>query len=222
MKKIVLIGNAASAELMYAYLKSDTRYEVLAFSVHREYIKEPMLFGKPVVALESLAESFSSSEVSLLMAVGYGDLNRNRQKLYETVKGIGYTIETYIHPDAKVYTESVGEGSIIMPNAFVDVFCEIGVNAVIWGNCSVAHHAKVGNHCWLATGCVISGSAELGDNSFVGVGVTIVNQVKVGSHNIIGAGSLIFKDTGNYEVYISRQTEKFRLNAEDYLKFSKI
>lgn len=207
---------------MNAYLNSDARYEVVGFSVNQQFIKEPLLFGKPVVALERLPDFFSSSEVSLLMAVGYGDLNRNRQKIYESVKGMGYTIETYIHPDAKVYTESVGEGSIIMPNAFVDVFCEIGVNAVIWGNCSLAHHAKVGNHCWLATGCVLSGSAELGDNSFVGVGATIVNQVKVGTHNVIGAGSLIVKHTGNHEVYISRQTEKFRLNAEDYLKFAKL
>jgi sugar O-acyltransferase (sialic acid O-acetyltransferase NeuD family) len=222
MIKIVIVGNAISADLIYEYLQHDDRYQIEAFSVDAPYIKEKVLFGRPVVDLANLAEQYPPCDYAVLIAVGYGNLNRNREQIFARVKAMGYAIVTYIHPDAKVYSPQIGEGSIIMPNAFIDVHAKIGENSVIWGNCSVAHNAKVGSNCWLATGCVISAEAELGANSFVGVSATVVNNVRVGSHNIIGAGSLVVKHTKDFKVYISRQTEEFRLGAEDYLRFSKL
>lgn len=222
MAKIVMVGNAISAELMYEYLRHDGRYQIEAFSVDAQYIKEEILFDHPVVDLANLAEHYPPGNFNVLIAIGYRDLNRNRERIFNRLKAMGYMIETYIHPDAKVYSSRIGEGSIIMPNVFIDVHAQIGANTVVWGNCSVAHHAKVGANCWLATGCVLSAGAELGANSFVGVSATVVNNVRVGSHNIIGAGSLVVKNTGDFKVYISRQTEEFRLGSEDYLRFSKI
>jgi len=175
-----------------------------------------------VVDLEKLAETYPPGDFTVLIAVGYGDLNRNREKIFGRLKAAGYSIETYIHPEAKVYSPHIGEGAVIMPNAFIDVHARIGENTVVWGNSSVAHHAKIGANCWLATGGVISGGAEIGNNTFVGVSATVVNDVRVGSHNIIGAGSLVVRHTPDFKVYISRQTEEFRLGAEDYLRFSKL
>lgn len=222
MAKIIMIGNSISAELMYEYLRYDGRYQVEAFAVDTQFVKEKSLFDRPVVDLADLTAQYPPSSNRVLLAVGYGDLNRNRERIFARLKQMGYAVETYIHPDAKIYGNRIGEGSIIMPNAFIDVYAQIGANTVIWGNCSVAHHANVGANCWLATGCVLSAGVELGDNSFVGVSATVVNNVRVGSHNIIGAGSLIVRNTVDFEVYISRQTDKFRLGAEDYLRFAKL
>lgn len=222
MRKILVIGNGMSAELLSEYLRQDCRYQIEAFSADAQFIKEDILLGRPVVDLERLSQQYPPDDHSVLIAVGYGDLNRNRERIFARLKTMGYSIETYIHPDAKVYSSEIGEGSIIMPNTFIDVHTQIGANTVVWGNCSVAHHAKVGPNCWLATGCVLSAAVELGANSFVGVSATIVNNVKIGSHNIIGAGALVVKNTGDFKVFISRQTEEFRLGSEDYLRFSKL
>ena len=222
MRKTVIIGNAISAELLYEYLRHDGRYQIEAFSVDAQYIKEGSLFERPVVDLANLAEQYPPGDYGVLMGIGYGDLNRTRERIFTRLKAMGYAIETYIHPDAKVYSPFIGEGSILMPNTFVDVHAQIGANTVVWGNCSVAHHAKVGPNCWLASGCVLSAGVEIGANGFIGVSATVVNNVRVGSHNIIGACSLVVKNTGDFKVYISRQTEEFRLGSEDYIRFSKI
>lgn len=222
MKKLIIVGNAAAAKLMYDYVVTDSRYHIVAFAADVQYIKSADLNGYPVVDLEEIVMDYHPSEHSILLAVGYGDLNRNREGIFHRLKERGYTIETYIHPDAKVYSKVIGEGSIIMPNAFIDVKTEVGENTVIWGNSSVAHNVKIEANCWLATGCVLSGGVQLGKNTFVGVSATVVNDVQIGSHNIIGAGALIVKCTGDYKVHISRQTEEFRLGAEDYLRFTKM
>jgi sugar O-acyltransferase (sialic acid O-acetyltransferase NeuD family) len=222
MKKIVIIGNSMAAELLYEYLRRDIRYNIAAFSVDAQYMKEATLFECPVVDLANLVTDYPPDEYSVLVAIGYGDLNRNRERIFSRLKFMGYKIETYIHPDARVYSPQIGEGAVIMPNAFIDVYAQIGENTVIWGNCSVSHHAIVSPNCWLATGSVVSAGVKLGANSFVGVNSTIVNNITVGSHNIIGANALVVKNTPNYKVYISRQTEEFRLGSEDYLRFSKI
>lgn len=222
MRKIIVIGNEHSANLLNEYIKQDNRYYIEAFSVDAEFITENTLFSRPVLDLEKLQSHYHPEGWTVLIAIGYGNLNRNRENIFVRLKNMGYTIETYIHPDAKVYSSDIGEGSIIMPNSFIDVQSKIGVNTVVWGNCSISHHAEVGPHCWVATGSVISGNAVIGTNSFIGVSATIVNNVKIGTHNIIGAGSLIVKDTDDYKVYISRQTEEFRFGAEDYLRFTKI
>lgn len=221
MQKILVIGNAISAELLYEYLWCDARYHIEAFSVDAPYIKEKVLFNRPVIDLETIGEKYPPCDYTVLIAIGYGDLNRNRERVFTRLKEMGYRPETYIHPDAKVYSSHIGEGSVIMPNAFIDVNVRIGENTVIWGNSSVAHHALIDANCWLATGSVISAGAEIGKNSFIGVNATVVNKVKVGSHNVIGAGSLIVKDTSDFKVYINRQTEAFRLGSEDYIRFSK-
>jgi sugar O-acyltransferase (sialic acid O-acetyltransferase NeuD family) len=222
MRDVVIIGNAVAAELLHEYLRQDSRYQIVAFSADARFIREDRLFERPVVDLVNLPSQYPPGDYGVIMAVGYGDLNRNRERIFLRLKEMGYSVETYIHPDAKVYSPHIGEGALIMPNTFIDVFARVGANTVVWGNCSVAHHTTVGPNCWLASGCVLSAGVEIGANCFIGVSATVVNNVRVGSHNIIGAGSLVVKNTGDFKVYISRQTEEFRLGSEDYLRFSKL
>lgn len=222
MKEIVVAGNSSAAALLNEYLEHDRRYRIVAFTVDREYIREKSFLNHPVLSPEEIATEYPSSSFSVLLGIGYSNLNRTREQLFSRLKEYGYTLETYIHPDAKIYSSNIGEGSIVLANAFIDVHACIGENTVVWGNSSICHHAKIGSNCWLATGSIVSADAEIDDNSFVGVGATVVNKVHVGKYNIIGAGAFIAKNTQDYGVYINRQTEKFRLSAEEYLRFAKL
>lgn len=222
MQPIIIIGNKFTANMVYEYIRYDRRYTIIGFSVDAEYIDEDHMLGLPVVDLTALKQTHPPETCKILMCVGYKNLNRNRERLFQRVRDMGYEVITYIHPDAKVYSRNIGEGAVIMPSVFVDVHARIGANTVLWGNCSVAHHSQVGDNCWLAMGCVISGGVVIADNSFIGINATVVNDVHIGRYNIIGAGALIVKNTKEYDVFISRQTEKFRLAAEDYLRFAKI
>jgi len=222
MDRLLVIGNAMTAELLHAYLEQDHRYEIVAFAVDQEYIKTETFHGLPLVDLARVSEMYPPSQCKILLGTGYGNLNRNREGLFSRAKSMGYSIETYIHPDARIYSTDIGEGSIIMANTLVDVYANIGANSVVWSGASVCHHTSIGSNCWMATGSVVSAEANVGDNSFIGVNATVVNQVSMGTHNFIGAGAFIAKNTPDYAVYVSRQTEKFRLSSEEYLRFAEI
>jgi carbonic anhydrase/acetyltransferase-like protein (isoleucine patch superfamily) len=151
------------------------------------------------------------------MAMGYNNLNRSRGEMFARLKLMGYVLETYINPDARVYTETpLGEGSVVLPGAVIEPYAEVGVNTMVWSNVTLAHHSSVGDHCWVATGAVVSGKARVEHNSFLGVNCTVVNEVCVGEFNIVGAGGLISRDTKPYSVHLARSAETIRYSSEEY------
>lgn len=220
MKKIVLAGNSITADILYSYLKRDSRYEVVAATVDDEFLAAGGLYEVRSVPFSRLASEFPPSDVSIIMAMGYNDLNRSRASLFERLRDLGYTLETFVHPDARVYTEqAIGEGSIVLPGAVVEPHAKVGSNTMVWCNATLAHHCTVGDNCWVASGAVISGQAVIGRNAFVGVNATVVNKINVGELNVIGAGALITKDTKADSVHLARSAEVWRYSAEDYVKF---
>ena len=219
MKKIVLAGNAITAEILFAYLRSDARYEVAGLTVDDEFVAQGGIDGYRTVGLSSVRNEFSPDTHHVIMAVGYNDLNRTRETMFGHLKAMGYGIETYIHPDARVYTDQpIGEGSVVLPGAVVEPHARVGANTMVWCNASLAHHSSVDNHCWVATGAVVSGQAMVMHNCFLGVSCTVVNAVTVGEFNIVGASALITRDTKPNSVHLARSAEPFRCSAEDYVK----
>ncbi len=220
MKRIVLAGNSITAEILYAYLQRDARYQVVAATVDDEFVATGSVVGVATVPLSRLATEYSSAEVTILMAMGYNDLNRSRASMFGRLRGLGYTVETYVHPDAHVHSAyPLGEGSIVLPGAVVEPHARLGANAMVWCNATLAHHSTVGDNAWIASGAVLSGQAVIGANTFVGVNATVVNQVAVGEFNVIGAGALITKDTKANSVHLARSAEEWRYSADDYVKY---
>jgi sugar O-acyltransferase (sialic acid O-acetyltransferase NeuD family) len=222
VEKIVIVGNTEFAKIMHQYISRDQRYKPVAFAVDEAYITETTLLGLPVRNLKSLTREYATDSHSLLLAIGYSNLLRAREQLFKRMRAANYNILRYIHPDARVYSEQIGAGSIIMPNAVIDAYASIGDNSVVWANCTVAHNAKVGDHCWLASGCVLSGGAQLRANTFVGVNATVVNDVVVEQYNIVGANALVNKNTAEFDVTLCGQTGRFRLNSEEFCRYAKL
>lgn len=220
MKKIVLAGNSITAEILYAYLQGDSRYEVVAATVDDEFVATGSLDGFSSIPISLLASEYPPAQVSIIMAMGYNDLNRSRASFFERLRGQGYVVETYIHPDAHVYSaHPVGEGSIVLPGAVVEPHVRVGANTMVWCNATLAHHCAVGDNAWIASGAVISGQAVIGRNTFVGVNATVVNKIAVGEFNVVGGGALITKDTKANSVHLARSAEEWRYSADDYVKY---
>lgn len=219
MKKILLAGNAVTAEIVFAYLRQDARYEVAGFAVDDEFVTQGGIDGYRTVGLSEAAGVFSPEAHSVIMAMGYNDLNRSREAVFGRLKAMGYGMETYIHFDARVYSgQSVGEGSVVLPGAVIEPHARVGANTMVWSNATLAHHSSVDDHCWVAAGTVVSGQAKVLRNTFLGVSCTVVNSVTVGEFNIAGAGALITRDTKPYSVHLARSAEPFRYSSEDYVK----
>ncbi len=220
MKKIILAGNAITADILYQYISQDDRYHVTALTVDDPFLKQGKLENLASVPLSQITESHSPKHYKVIMAMGYHDINRSRESMFHRLKAAGYSIETYIHPDAKIHTQfPLGEGCVILPSAVIEPHVRIGANTMIWANVTVAHHASIADHCWIASGAVLSGQVKVERNCFIGVNATIVNEVHVHEYGIIGAGALITKSTKPSTVHLARSGEEFRYSADDYVKF---
>lgn len=220
MKTVILAGNAVTAHIMLDYLTGDPRYTVIAAVVDDEFIHNGANLGIECAGIGEICHRCDPSNHSVLMAAGYGDLNRARQSLFERIKKLGYVMETYIHPDARVYTSyPLGEGSVVLPGAVIEPNARVGANTFVWCNATIAHDSIVADHCWIASGAVIAGKVSVGRNTFVGVNATIVDQITVGEFNIIGGGAMISKSTKPNTVHLARSAEVFRYGADDYVKF---
>jgi len=217
-QKVVIIGNAVGAEIIYSIISRDSSIEIAAFSVHQAYMNKDDLFGIKVIPFENLSRLFPPDKYKLINAVGYTDVNRNREKIFLEAKSFGYSFFTYMSPGVSNFSEKIGEGVFIMPGAVLEPFSSVGDNSYIWSNTVVAHHATIEENCWIASGVVISGGATVRHNCFLGVHSTIANKVVVGEYNIIGAHALIMKNTAANGVYLARSGECHRFSSEDYAK----
>lgn len=219
MSKILLAGNAITADILYSYLRSDTRYSIAGCVVDDAFVAENGISGCPTVGISEAISAFPPATCSVIMAMGYNDLNRSREAMFARLKSMGFCMETYIHPEARIYTNKpVGEGSVVLPGAIVEPQSSVGTNSMIWSNVTIAHHSSVGDHCWVAAGSVVSGQARIQHNTFLGVNSTVVNDVTVGEYNIVGAGAMISRDTKPSSVHLARSAEPFRYSSEEYIK----
>lgn len=221
MKQVVLAGNATTADILNSYLARDDRYEVIGLTVDDDYCSRGDISGfESSIALSNLKNTHSPQDCVIIMAMGYDDLNKTRQSMFQRLKKMGYSIETYVHPDANIYSDHpLGEGCVILPSAVIEPHVRIGANTMIWSNTTLAHHCSVAENCWIASGAVISGQAHIKDNCFIGVNATIVNGKTVGEYCVIGGGVLITKDTKPSSVHLSRSGEELRFTSEEYVKF---
>jgi sugar O-acyltransferase (sialic acid O-acetyltransferase NeuD family) len=218
VEKVIIIGHAITAEIFYDYLSRDPNIEVVAFAVHEAYLDKATMFGKPVVAFEKLTAAFPPADYKVINAVGYSNLNKNREMTFLQAKEKGYTVLSYIHPDASNFAKSIGEGVFVMPGSRIEPFATVRDNSIICSNVVIAHHSTIEENCWIASGTVVSGAALVKRNSFLGVNATVVNKVVVGEYNIIGAQTLITKNTASGGVYISKSGEQHRFPSQDYAK----
>jgi len=220
MKKVIFAGNAVTADILNSYLAQDDRYQVVGLTVTDEYVGQGGISGLETIALSQLESKYGPNDCVVIMAMGYNDINRSRESMFHRLKETGYRIESYIHPDARIYTQHpLGEGCVVMPSAVIEPHVRLGANSMVWANVTLAHHSSVAENCWIASGAVISGKATVERNVFIGVNATVVNEVVVGEYCIVGAGALITKNAKPSSVHLARSGEELRYSSQDYVKY---
>ena len=136
MKKIVIFGIGDNGELAKYYFENDEKYkndyEVVAFTVQKEYLTEKEFKGIPVVEFENLEKIYPPEEFYLFVAVGYTAMNEVREKVYLEGKKRGYKYVSYISSKANIFTDKIGENNFILEDNTIQPFVEIGNNNVLW------------------------------------------------------------------------------------------
>jgi len=194
-RKLVIIGDSAFAEIAYEYFTHDSEYEVVAFSVEREFLRRTELFGLPVVEFETLEDRYAPDSHHFFAANVYTQLNALRTRLYLEAKKKGYAPASYISPHAFVWRNcDIGEHCFIFENNVVQPFARIGDNVILWSGNHIGHHSVVKSNCFISSHVVVSGFVEIGESCFVGVNTTMANNISIGKNCLIGAAALVLAD----------------------------
>lgn len=209
MKRLVIFGTGDFARIAAEYLKADSPHEVVAFTVHREYIDGDELNGVPVVPYEELQTTHPPSEYAMFVAIGFSRVNEARAAMYEECKAAGYELITYVNSTVSLWGDevSIGDNTFIFENNVIQPFVTIGSNVVLWSGNHIGHDATIGDHVFVASHAVVSGNVVIGDRCFVGVNATFRDGVKVAPRCVLGADVLIMKDTEEGQVFSVRSTE---------------
>ncbi|CDZ78807.1 UDP-4-amino-4, 6-dideoxy-N-acetyl-alpha-D-glucosamine N-acetyltransferase [Legionella massiliensis] len=193
-KKLVIVGAGEMAMIAYEYFTHDSSYEVVGFSVERDYLQESSLYDKPIVAFDELNEHFPAATHDAFVAIPASQLNRLRTRLYLAVKAKGYRCATYISSRAFVWHNAeIGENCFIFENNTVQPFVKIGNNVILWSGNHIGHRSIIGDNSFLSSHVVVSGYCRIGDSCFLGVNSTLNDHVEIPRDCIIASGALLSK-----------------------------
>jgi sugar O-acyltransferase (sialic acid O-acetyltransferase NeuD family) len=129
--------------------------------------------------LATVARTHPPSDYGIAIAIGYANL-KARWAAWEKVRSTGYRSPALIHPRAYVAdTARIGEGSMLMAGAIVDVRAEIGDLAVLWPGACVNHDSAIGANTFISPNATVCGHAQVGAHSFIGAGAVVVDHGQV-------------------------------------------
>lgn len=219
MEKVIIYGNGKIAKIIYHFVKK--QFDVVAFTVDKEFIQENKIEDIPLVAFEEIEKSFSIQNHKILIAVGYVQMNKIREKKYYEAKEKGYSFINYIHPSVELHNNlEIGENNIILDHVTLQPYVTIGNSNFIWSNAVIAHGTIVEDTNWITSGVVVSGDATIKSKCFLGVNSTVGHNAIIRDENFIGANTLVIKNTQEKEVFISKEGDKFRLDSQRFLQFT--
>jgi len=211
-RSLVLFGAGEIAQLAHRYFTTDSDFQVVGFTVDREYLTAATFLDLPVVAFDEVLSRFPPLDHELFVALSYSGLNRVRRDKYLAATALGYRIASYVSSRATVLNDRrIGENCFILEDNTIQPFVTIGNNVTLWSGNHIGHHSIIDDHCFIASHVVVSGGVRIGESCFVGVNVTLRDHIKIGERCVLGAGALLLADAEPEGVYIGTATERARV-----------
>ena len=213
--KVVLFGNAAVAATCYTRLTYDSSYEVVGFTVDRDYMQEEEYCGLPMVPFEEVSAVFPPEHYRMMVCVGYVQVNQIRTDRCREAKSMGYQLINYVSSQATIWPGQVlGQNCRIGSNTVLQPYAKIANNVFIGDGVVIGHHTIIEDNCFIASGVMIAGGVTVGEFSFLGTGAVIRNRITIGKKNIIGAGAVILENTRERGVYLAAAAEDLGITSD--------
>lgn len=120
--------------------------------------------------------------------------NEIRMKKIEELSD-DFRIVSLIHPNACVWQDvEIGEGSIVMANAVINIDSKVGRGCIINTSSTVDHECTLLDGVHLSPGGNLAGGVHVGQNSWIGIGASVKECVHISDGVIVGAGACVIRD----------------------------
>jgi len=197
MEKVIIFGNGEIADLAHYYFLNDEdcSFQVVAFVVDDNFIKESNFKGLPIVPMSKLQSLYPSNQYKAHIALSYNKLNQVREEKFKLFKSLGYSLVSYVSSKSFYWPDlNVGENCFILENQTIQPTVKIEDNVMIWSTNHLGHNSIIKSHSYLSSGITVSGHTSIGERTFVGVNSSFKDFISVGSDCFITMGSIVTKD----------------------------
>ena len=219
--KLIIYGIGSMASTYASYAKA--KYDIVAFAIEAKLKQSDDFAGLPLYSLEQLAEHFDTKTHSVLVAVGYVQMNQVRARIATEVKRQGFCLAQYVDPSLRRHDDvTIGENSVIFDQSSLHCQSTVGDNVFISSGVHIGHDCHIGNNVWINAGVCIGGGVTIKDNCFIGMNATLSHGLTLEANSFIGAATLVNKSTTPSQVVIAPAGEVIAMNSETFLRFSKV
>lgn len=198
-KSLILVGGGGHCKSVIDVAES-AGYNILGILDMLEDVGKPVLDYKVIGTDDDIPQYVDIAE--FVITVGFIKNPSTRIKLYNRIKEVGGNLATIVASTARVSKyANLGEGTVVMHNAFVNAGAQIGANCIINTFCDIEHDAVVGDQCHISTGVMVNGDCKIGERVFVGSQSVLANGVSITDDIIVGAASFVRKSITESGIY---------------------
>jgi sugar O-acyltransferase (sialic acid O-acetyltransferase NeuD family) len=220
-KPIVLFGSGKIAEVLLYFFREHSDREVVACCVDRDYLPGPRWRGLPTVAFDEVVKLHPPETHEMFVALGYQEMNALRQSRCEQARALGYTLVSYVHPQAGLPKNSIhGDNCFFMDRVMVHPYVRFGSNVFVWSGAMIGHHSRIGDNCWLTSSSQIGGGVDVGDNCFLALNATVGHSINIGARCFLGANALVTQSTLDEQVFVAQNSKPLRLTSQQFFRLS--
>jgi sugar O-acyltransferase (sialic acid O-acetyltransferase NeuD family) len=106
-----------------------------------------------------------------------------------------YFYPTLIHPKTCISKRTIiGDGTVIVGGATVNIDAKIGKHVIINTNASVGHDCIIEDFVHIAPNVALAGNVRVGEGTHVGLGAAVRQGVVIGKWCVIGAGTVVINN----------------------------
>ncbi len=201
LEKLVIVGLSTNARHVFEFVTAYGLYEVIGFTVNKQYMISDSFKNLPIYPLEELEQHIDKNNVKLFVALLWNRLNADRKELFEKLSETGWRFANIISPYSQVRGNIEGTNVWIHDYVVIQNDTTIKNNVAIMGMSLVGANCEISSHCFLGARSTIGGGSRIGEQTFVGMNCTVFDQTTVGRKCILGACTAVKRDVPDFSLY---------------------
>jgi len=189
MKEIIILGAGGHAKSVIDVIELQNEYKIAGI-VDNSLEKWSSFLNYKVIGNDSDLKDLRKKYEYAFIGVGQIKIPNIRIKLFNRLKELKFNLPVIISPLAYVSKRAIlGEGTIIMHHALVNIDSKIGKNCIINTKALIEHDVVVEDNCHISTGAIINGGVVVKSGTFYGSNATSKEYIE--TSGFIKAGSVV-------------------------------
>lgn len=195
MEDIILLGIGGHAHSVVDSIERLDRYRIIGFLDTEEMQGKRFRDYRVLGTDDDLEKYYTDGVKNAFLTIGFLGHGDVRNRLYNRVKNIGYSLPNIIDSTAVLASDAIlEEGIFVGKKAVINSNAQIGKMCIINTGAIVEHDCIVGEFSHISVGSVLCGEVQVGRESFIGANATVIQGRCIGDNCIIGAGMTIRMD----------------------------